>query len=160
MSIMFLRSIRIAEYIRTLLLSCRNSIPLYGKTTSCSSIHPLRGLFSSFGKNCAAMNVYGLYWWLSSKIIRLQCRRHCRCGFDPWFRKISWRRAWQSTPAFLPGESYGQRSLVVCSPRGCRELDMTEATEQAHMNVCEKVFVRIPVFNSLRHIPSREIAGS
>ena len=26
--------------------------------------------------------------------------------------KISWRRAWQPTPAFLPGESHGQRSLV------------------------------------------------
>ena len=37
----------------------------------------------------------------------LQCRRY---GFDPW--KISWRRKWQPTPVFLPGESHGQRSLV------------------------------------------------
>jgi len=35
-----------------------------------------------------------------------------RCGFDPWVRKIPWRRAWQPTPVFLPGESHGQRSLV------------------------------------------------
>jgi len=34
-----------------------------------------------------------------------QCRRHKRCGFDPWVRKIPWRRARQPTPAFLPGES-------------------------------------------------------
>ena len=27
------------------------------------------------------------------------------CGFDPWVRKIPWRRAWQPTPLFLPGES-------------------------------------------------------
>ena len=27
-------------------------------------------------------------------------------------RKISWRRAWQPAPMFLPGESHGQRSLV------------------------------------------------
>ena len=27
-------------------------------------------------------------------------------------RKIPWRRAWQPTPVFLPGESHGQRSLV------------------------------------------------
>ena len=27
-----------------------------------------------------------------------------RCGFHPWVRKISWRRAWQPTPVFLPGE--------------------------------------------------------
>ena len=31
-----------------------------------------------------------------------------RCGFDPWVRKIPWRRAWQPTPVFLPGESHGQ----------------------------------------------------
>ena len=32
--------------------------------------------------------------------------------FDPWVGKIPWRRAWQPTPVFLPGESHGQRSLV------------------------------------------------
>ena len=31
--------------------------------------------------------------------------RPMRCGFDPWDRKIPWRRAWQPTPEFLPGES-------------------------------------------------------
>ena len=43
-----------------------------------------------------------------------------RHGFHPWIRKISWRRAWQLTPIFLPGESYGQRSLVGYSPWGHR----------------------------------------
>ena len=28
-----------------------------------------------------------------------------RCGFDPWVRKIPWRRAWQPTPVVSPGES-------------------------------------------------------
>ena len=32
----------------------------------------------------------------------LQCRR---LWFDPWFGKIPWRRKWQPTPVFLPGES-------------------------------------------------------
>ena len=35
-----------------------------------------------------------------------------RHKFDIWIRKIPWRRAWQPTPVFLPGESHGQRSLV------------------------------------------------
>ena len=35
-----------------------------------------------------------------------------RCGLDPRAGKIPWRRAWQPTPVFLPGESRGQRSLV------------------------------------------------
>ena len=46
--------------------------------------------------------------------------------FDPWVRKIPWRRKWLPTPVFLPGDSHGQRSLVGYSPRGCKELDMTE----------------------------------
>jgi len=36
--------------------------------------------------------------------------------FDPWVRKIPWRRTWQPTPGFLPGESHGQRSLGGYSP--------------------------------------------
>ena len=43
------------------------------------------------------------------------------------FGKIPWRRAWQPTPVFLPGESHGQRRLAGCSPVGRKELDMTEA---------------------------------
>ena len=43
------------------------------------------------------------------KEIRLQCGRP---GFDPWVGKIPWRRKWQPTPVFLPGESHGRRSLV------------------------------------------------
>ena len=46
--------------------------------------------------------------------------------FNPWVRKIPWRRAQQPTPVFLPGESHGQRSLVGYSPRGRRESDTTE----------------------------------
>ena len=49
-----------------------------------------------------------------------------RPGFDPWVGKIPWRREWQPTPVFLPGESHGQGSLVGKSPWGCKELDTTE----------------------------------
>ena len=52
-------------------------------------------------------------------------RRH---GFDLWFGKSPWRRAWQPTPVFLPGESCGQRSLVGHSSEGLKESDTTEAT--------------------------------
>ena len=68
------------------------------------------------------------YSWVSLvasmiKKFHLQCRRP---GFDPWVGKIPWRRAWQPTPVFLPGESRGQRSLVGYSPWGHTELDTTE----------------------------------
>ena len=42
--------------------------------------------------------------------------------------KIYWRRKWQPTPVFLPGESQGWQSLVGCHLWGCTELDTTEAT--------------------------------
>ena len=48
----------------------------------------------------------------SGKELTCLCRKHKRCTFDPWVRKIPWRRTWQPTPVSLPGESHGQRSLV------------------------------------------------
>ena len=61
-------------------------------------------------------------WWLSSKESSCQCRRHRRYESDPWVRKIPWRRKWQPTPVFLPGESHG----VGYSPWGHQQSDMTE----------------------------------
>ena len=52
-----------------------------------------------------------------------QCRRP---ELDPWVGKIPWRRAWQHTPVFLPGEFHGHRSLMSYSPWGRKELDTTE----------------------------------
>ena len=49
-------------------------------------------------------------------------------GFNPWVRKIPWRRAWKPAPVFLPGESQGHRNLRGYSPQGCKESDTTEAT--------------------------------
>ena len=46
--------------------------------------------------------------------------------FDPWVRKIPWRREWLPTLVFLPGEFHGQRSPVGYSPWGHKESDMTE----------------------------------
>ena len=71
----------------------------------------------------------------SGKKPACQCRRHKRCGFDPCVRMIPWRRAWQPTPVFLPGESHGQRSLVGSSPYGYKELAMTEATLHAYKDL-------------------------
>ena len=71
----------------------------------------------------ASNNSKGLPWWLRWERICLQCWRH---GFDPWVRKILWRREWQFTLVFLPGESHGQKSLVGSWPWGFKELDTTE----------------------------------
>ena len=39
---------------------------------------------------------------------------------------LKWRRKWQLTPVFLPGEVHGQRSLAGYSPWDCKELDTNE----------------------------------
>ena len=45
------------------------------------------------------------------------CRHFRRPQFDPWVRNIPWRREWQPTPVFLPGEFHGQRNLMGYTPR-------------------------------------------
>ena len=70
----------------------------------------------SVRKETSVICILGLPWWLRNRI-RLQCRK---LRFDPWVRKIPWRRKWQPTPVFLPGESHGKRSLVGYSPQGCK----------------------------------------
>ena len=61
-----------------------------------------------------------------------QCRRHKRHRFNPWVGKIPWRRAWQPTPVFLPGEFHGQRSLAGYSSWNHKESEMTERLSTAH----------------------------
>ena len=57
--------------------------------------------------------------------------RHKRCRFNPWVGKFLWKRAWQPTLVFLPGESHGQRSLAGYSSGVSKELDSTEHTGNA-----------------------------
>ena len=64
----------------------------------------------------------------SGKESACQCWRCKSRGFHPRVTKIFWRRKWQPTPVFLPGESHGQRSLAGYSTWGCKELDTTEVT--------------------------------
>ena len=64
-----------------------------------------------------------LPWWRRWWSICLQCGR---LRFDPWVRKIPWRRKWQPTPVLLLGKSHGQKSLIGYSPWGRKESHMTE----------------------------------
>ena len=57
-------------------------------------------------------NIVGFPGGASGKEPACQCRWRKTLGLDPWAWKIPRRRAWQPTPALLPGESHGQRSLA------------------------------------------------
>ena len=61
----------------------------------------------------------------------LQCRR---ARFDPWVRKIPWRRKWLPAAVFLPGKLHGQRILVGYRPWGCKESAITEGLTLSHFH--------------------------
>ena len=72
--------------------------------------------------------------WLSGKEFS------CQIGdgkFDPWVGRIPWRRKWQPTPVFLPGNSHGHNSLVGYSPWGHKRIGCDLVTKQQQHNwVC------------------------
>ena len=76
--------------------------------------------------SCLENPMDGGAWWLQSM-------GSLRVGYD-WATSLSlftfmrWRRKWQPTPVFLPGESQGRGSLVGCCLWGRTELDTTETT--------------------------------
>ena len=79
---------------------------------------------------------------------RLQSMGSLRVGHD-WDTSLSlftfmhWRRKWQPTPVFLPGESQGQRSLLGCHLWGRTESDTTDATQQQQQQVNTHTQLRV-----------------
>ena len=80
----------------------------------------------TLGKPTNAKGQEGFPGGVSGKEPACQCRRRKRHRFDSWVRKIPWRRMWQPTPVFLPGESLDRGAwwATVCR---VTELDTTEA---------------------------------
>ena len=72
------------------------------------------------------MPLWGLPGGASGKEPDCQCRRCKRFRFDPWIEKIPWRKSWQSTPVFLPGESRWTEEPGGLQSRGPKELGTTE----------------------------------
>ena len=77
-------------------------------------VHSCCWAFHGFGQ--VYNDLWGFPGTINYKELACQDRRHKRCRFDPWVEKIPWRRAWQPTSVFFPGESQGQRRLTGCSP--------------------------------------------
>ena len=64
----------------------------------------------------------------SGKEPACQCRRHKRCRFNPCVGKIPWRKAWQPTPVFLPGESHWRGAWWATVPRATKRTQLTMHT--------------------------------
>ena len=85
-----------------------------GQNTGVGSLSLLRGIFPTQGLNPGLPHCRRSRRQCGSIVgaMRAKYRQCGRPGFNPWVRKIPWRRNWQPTPVFLPGESHGQGSLV------------------------------------------------
>ena len=89
-----------------------------------------------------SVGYWRLPWWLRWQRICLQRRR---CGFNPWVRKIPWRREWLPTQVFLPGKSHTQRSLEGYSPWGCKESDTAERLTLSYRTGSQYVLLRTSI---------------
>ena len=87
------------------------------------------------GKHKYSVSYWRLPWWLNGKEPACQFMRH---GFNPWVRKIPWRRKWHPTPVFLPEKSHGQRSLVGYSPWGRKRVRHNLVTKQQQHPVLDQ----------------------
>ena len=79
-----------------------------------------------YSHNCDRYSYLGLSMQCSGEAFPCQCKRHKKCGLNPWAGKIPWSKKWQPTLVFLPGKFHGQKALVGYTPWGHNELDMTE----------------------------------
>ena len=93
------------------------------KKINVMGLHVTRGLPRGIQKAHSEELICEWWEWWEVSHARIWDRR---CRFDPWVRKIPWRRAWQPTPVFLPGKSHGQRCLAGFSPGCCKLSNMTE----------------------------------
>ena len=82
------------------------------KESTCNARDP--SLIPGSGKSAGERIGYPLQFSWASLVVHLVENLPAMRGpgFDPWIGKIPWRRKWQSTPIFLPGNIHGQRSLV------------------------------------------------
>ena len=81
-------------------------------------------------------------------------------GLIPGLGRSPWRRKWQPTPVFLPGESHGQRSLAGCiQSMGSQESDMTERLSALEKNFKDIFQLRGIQKHMNRYFVFKELGG-
>ena len=77
----------------------------------------------------------GLPRWLSGKESSCQYRRKRSYRFNPWVRKIPWKRKWQPTPVFLPGKFHEPEELGGLQFMGLQRVKCVVSTAFAFVSV-------------------------
>ena len=86
----------------------------------------------------------GAWWAVVHGLLRV---KHDWVTSLSLFTFMPWRRKWQPTPLFLPGESQGRGSLVGCCLWGLTESDMTEATLQQQHSDSMQWYITVGLLN-------------
>ena len=121
-----------SEWMRKLVLSAQEQLGKLLKpiiwtrelTSDITLISPLTPLFEQISQTPGLIFRYP--WDIRVLISQIGILYIKVPKFNPWVRKIPWRRAWQHTPVFLSGELHGQRSLEGYSQWVCKESDMNK----------------------------------
>ena len=85
------------------------------------------------------LHIWGFPGSTSGKEPACQCRRSKRWSFNHRVMKMPWRRAWQPTSLFLPGEPHWQRSLVCYCSYDCSQTWLKWLSMEAHICISEVV---------------------
>ena len=107
-------------------LTCPEQVPLVNFRVNV--LFPGEGNGNPLQYSCLENPMDGGAWWAAAHWVAKS--RPDRATSLSLFPFMHWRRKWQPTPVFLPGESQGRGSLVGCRLWGRTELDTTEATQQ------------------------------
>ena len=103
-----------------------------GKESACNAgdlgLIPGLGIFPGEGKGNPLQYSWGSL--VAQTVKNLPAAQETR--IQSWVGKIPWRREWQPTPVFWPGEFHGQRSLGGYSPRHQKESDKTDFHEASY----------------------------
>jgi len=85
------------------------------------------------------MQYWGLPWWLSGKQFSCQCSR---CKFNPWVRKISWRRIWQPTLVFFLGNpmNSGAWQATVHGGHKISQIRLSNSVSSVQLLSCVRLF--------------------
>ena len=136
-------------------------VPLLHWKPASPPVHPSSGDLSMYGTStpsCTRSTWTELVlepFYKCDKESACQCRNCRRWEFDPWGRKIPWRRKWQPTPVVLPGESYGQMHSACC--QACQATDHGVAKSRTQLNdlACTHVHYTVCTFGKTHFVHTK-----
>ena len=92
------------------------------------TVYQFQGKFFFFNIKVVRIDLKNSFSFIQRIFLRMAQKTHLDGRVIIKGTLVHWRRKWQPTPVFLPGESQGRGSLVGCCLWGCTESDTTEAT--------------------------------